>query len=87
MFYLFVFQGILSSFLRNLPDWYSQTLIKVKMEYYDVSGCYILRPWSFSIDDFIHTKIKKLEVENYYFPITVQQQVQVHTQILNYLPI
>merc|ERR1719167_178860 len=34
----------------NLADWYSQIIIKAEMlEYYDVSGCYILRPWSYSI--------------------------------------
>ncbi len=35
---------------KNLSDWYSQVITKAEMvEYYDVSGCYILRPWSFSI--------------------------------------
>ena len=37
---------------ENFPDWYSQVITKAEMiEYYDVSGCYILRPWSFSIWD------------------------------------
>jgi len=63
---------------ENLPDWYSQVLIKAEMlEYYDVSGCYILRPWSFSIwevlKDFFDKEIKKLGVENCYFPIFVSQ--------------
>jgi len=61
---------------ENLPDWYSQVLIKAEMmEYYDISGCYILRPWSFSIweaiKDFLDAEIKKLGVENCYFPIFV----------------
>ena len=47
------------------------------MEYYDVSGCYILRPWSFAIwetmKDFFDTEIKKLGVENCYFPCFVSQ--------------
>ncbi len=35
---------------ENLADWYSQIITKSEMiEYYDVSGCYILRPWAFSI--------------------------------------
>ena len=35
---------------ENLSEWYSQVITKSEMvEYYDVSGCYILRPWSFSI--------------------------------------
>ena len=34
----------------NFSEWYSQVITKAEMvEYYDVSGCYILRPWSFSI--------------------------------------
>lgn len=60
----------------NLPDWYAQVLTKAEMlEYYDVSGCYILRPWSFSIweaiKDFFDAEIKKLGVQNCYFPIFV----------------
>ncbi|XP_012870440.1 PREDICTED: bifunctional glutamate/proline--tRNA ligase [Dipodomys ordii] len=63
---------------ENLADWYSQVITKSEMiEYYDVSGCYILRPWSYSIwefiKDFFDTEIKKLGVENCYFPIFVSQ--------------
>ena len=47
------------------------------IEYYDVSGCYILRPWAFSIWDtiknFLDEEIKKLGVENCYFPIFVSR--------------
>jgi len=61
---------------ENLADWYSQVLTKAEMlEYYDVSGCYILRPWSYSIwesiKDFLDAEIKKLGVTNCYFPIFV----------------
>merc|ERR1712013_797800 len=63
---------------ESLPDWYSQVLLKAEMmEYYDVSGCYILRPWSFAIwetmKDFFDQEIKKLGVENCYFPCFVSQ--------------
>ena len=35
---------------ENLSEWYSQVITKAEMvEYYDVSGCYILRPWAYSI--------------------------------------
>ena len=35
---------------QNFPKWYSQVIIKAELiEYYDVSGCYILRPWAYSI--------------------------------------
>jgi len=34
----------------DLAEWYSQVITKAEMiEYYDISGCYILRPWSYSI--------------------------------------
>ena len=34
----------------NLAKWYQQVITKSGMiEYYDISGCYILRPWSFNI--------------------------------------
>lgn len=53
------------------------------IEYYDVSGCYILRPWSYSIWDvireFLSTEIKKLGVKDCYFPIFVSK---VYSQIL-----
>ncbi|KAG1651553.1 Bifunctional glutamate/proline--tRNA ligase [Nymphon striatum] len=63
---------------ENLSDWYSQTITKAEMiEYYDVSGCYILRPWSYSIwekiVDFFDGEIKKLGVKNSYFPMFVSQ--------------
>ncbi|XP_044059668.1 bifunctional glutamate/proline--tRNA ligase isoform X2 [Siniperca chuatsi] len=63
---------------ENLADWYSQVITKSEMiEYYDVSGCYVLRPWSFSIweaiKDFFDKEIKKLGVENCYFPMFVSQ--------------
>ncbi|TRY57801.1 hypothetical protein DNTS_027639 [Danionella cerebrum] len=61
---------------ENLADWYSQVITKAEMiEYYDVSGCYVLRPWSFAIWDaikeFFDREIKKLGVENCYFPMFV----------------
>ena len=53
-----------------------QVITKSEMiEYYDVSGCYILRPWAFSIweciQKFFDQRIKQLGVENCYFPIFV----------------
>uniref|UniRef100_A0A087YJF0 Bifunctional glutamate/proline--tRNA ligase n=1 Tax=Poecilia formosa TaxID=48698 RepID=A0A087YJF0_POEFO len=63
---------------ENLADWYSQVITKAEMiEYYDVSGCYVLRPWAYSIweaiKDFFDREIKKLGVENCYFPMFVSQ--------------
>jgi len=63
---------------ENLPEWYSQIITKGDLiEYYDVSGCYILRPWSYFIWDQIKTffdaEIRKLGVQNCYFPIFVSK--------------
>ncbi|XP_055357767.1 bifunctional glutamate/proline--tRNA ligase-like [Paramacrobiotus metropolitanus] len=63
---------------EDLGQWYSQVITKAEMiEYYDISGCYILRPWSYSIWEQIQkwfdTEIKKLGVENCYFPMFVSQ--------------
>lgn len=35
---------------ENFSEWYSQVITKSEMiEYYEVSGCYILRPWAYSV--------------------------------------
>ncbi|XP_065321478.1 bifunctional glutamate/proline--tRNA ligase-like isoform X2 [Gordionus sp. m RMFG-2023] len=64
---------------ENFSEWYTQVITKAEMiEYYDVSGCYILRPWSYniweSIQKFFDTSIKALGVSNVYFPIFVSRQ-------------
>ena len=45
------------------------------IEYYDVSGCYVLRPWAFGIweriSTWFDTEIKKIGFENCYFPMFV----------------
>ncbi|KAL6112789.1 eprs1 [Pungitius sinensis] len=63
---------------ENLAEWYSQVITKAEMiEYYDVSGCYVLRPWSYSIWEaiqaFFDREIRKMGVENCYFPMFVSQ--------------
>ena len=70
----------------------SQIIVKAEMlEYYDVSGCYILRPWAFSIWEaiqrFFDDEIKKLGVENCYFPIFVSQVKQKYLFPQNYVQI
>jgi len=55
-------------------------LIKADMlDYYNVSGCYILKPWSYSIWEAIQRwfddKIKAMGVQNAYFPMFVSQKV------------
>jgi prolyl-tRNA synthetase len=62
----------------DFGQWFNQLVTKAEMiEFYDISGCYILRPWSYSIWDTIHayvdTEIKKLGVQNAYFPLFVSK--------------
>ena len=39
---------------KNFSEWYREILIKAELiEYYDVSGCYIFRPWSYRIWELI----------------------------------
>lgn len=90
--------GIEFSKADQLSEWYSEVITKSELiTYYDVSGCYILRPWAYSIWESIQVRrfsttkrkysskcclllqkwfdaeIKKLGVENAYFPIFVSQ--------------
>ncbi len=64
----------------DFSGWYQQVLVKGDMlDYYDVSGCYILKPWSYSIWEKIQRwfddEIKELGVENGYFPMFVSNRV------------
>lgn len=64
---------------ENFAEWYSQVITKSEMlDYYDVSGCYILRPWAFgiweAITNFFDPAIKSLGVSNCYFPMFVSSQ-------------
>ncbi|KAI0765273.1 prolyl-tRNA synthetase [Fomes fomentarius] len=64
----------------DFPTWYTNVLIKADMlDYYNVSGCYILKPWSYSIwetiQDWFNGKIKAMGVQNSYFPMFVSAKV------------
>nr|7F98_A Chain A, Bifunctional glutamate/proline--tRNA ligase [Homo sapiens]7F98_B Chain B, Bifunctional glutamate/proline--tRNA ligase [Homo sapiens]7F99_A Chain A, Bifunctional glutamate/proline--tRNA ligase [Homo sapiens]7F99_B Chain B, Bifunctional glutamate/proline--tRNA ligase [Homo sapiens]7F9A_A Chain A, Bifunctional glutamate/proline--tRNA ligase [Homo sapiens]7F9A_B Chain B, Bifunctional glutamate/proline--tRNA ligase [Homo sapiens]7F9B_A Chain A, Bifunctional glutamate/proline--tRNA liga len=78
---------------ENLADWYSQVITKSEMiEYHDISGCYILRPWAYAIweaiKDFFDAEIKKLGVENCYFPMFVSQSAleKEKTHVADFAP-
>eukprot|EP01138_Halocafeteria_seosinensis_P010004 gb/GECG01010217.1/.p1 GENE.gb/GECG01010217.1/~~gb/GECG01010217.1/.p1 ORF type:complete len:170 (+),score=20.40 gb/GECG01010217.1/:1-510(+) len=63
---------------ENFSEWYSTVITRAEMiDYYDVSGCYILRPWAFriweAIQKFLDAEIKKIGVENSYFPLFVSR--------------
>lgn len=64
---------------EDFSEWYSDTIIKSEMiEYYEISGCYILRPWAYQIwemiQKFFDDKIKELDVQNAYFPLFVSSK-------------
>lgn len=64
----------------DFSSWYQQILVKGDMlEYYDVSGCYIMRPWSYGIWEriqrWLDDNIKSIGVENAYFPMFVSSKV------------
>ncbi|OEL27463.1 Proline--tRNA ligase, cytoplasmic [Dichanthelium oligosanthes] len=64
----------------NFGEWYSEVVVNSEMiEYYDISGCYILRPWAMEIwellKEFFDAEIKKLKLKPYYFPLFVTENV------------
>ena len=64
---------------EDFANWYTQAITLSEMiDYSDISGCYILRPWSFFIWESIQTwfdvQIKKLGVQNTYFPLFVSER-------------
>lgn len=72
--------GITSDKVLDFPAWYSQVCTKGEMmDYYDVSGCYILRPNSYyvweTIQDWFNQRIRKMGVKNAYFPMFVSERV------------
>lgn len=58
--------------------WYQQLVTRSDLiEYYDISGCYILRPYAYRmwemIQQFFDAEIKKLGVQNAYFPLFISK--------------
>ncbi|KAF3677967.1 putative 50S ribosomal protein L3-2, chloroplastic-like [Capsicum annuum] len=57
---------------ENFGEWYSEVVVSGEMiEYYDISGCYILRPWAMSIWEIL----QKMKIKNAYFPLFVSPAV------------
>ena len=59
--------------------WYKEIITKAELiDYYDIAGCYILRPRSFyiweRIQGFLDARFKQSEVQNCYFPMFVTQK-------------
>lgn len=62
----------------DFSEWYTQVITMSELiDYYDISGCYILRPWAYSIweqiQGFFDGSIKQLGVQNAYFPVFVSK--------------
>lgn len=65
---------------ESFGEWYSEVVVNGEMiEYYDISGCYILRPWAMAIwetmQTFFDAEIKKMNIKNAYFPLFVTENV------------
>ena len=63
----------------DLPVWYEQVIKRAELiENYPVKGCFTLRPWAYRIWELIQGwfdgEIKKMGVENAYFPLFVPKQ-------------
>ncbi|RZC92293.1 hypothetical protein C5167_026924 [Papaver somniferum] len=63
---------------ENFGDWYSEVVVRSEiLEYYDISGLYILLPWSMDIWNIMKTlfdaDIKKMEVKDCKFPLFVSE--------------
>lgn len=63
----------------DFANWYTQAITLSEMiDYSDISGCYILRPWSYfiweRIQEWFDGKIKELGVQNTYFPLFVSER-------------
>ncbi|KAL8680774.1 MAG: hypothetical protein Q9186_003062 [Xanthomendoza sp. 1 TL-2023] len=72
--------GIDVSKEEDFSGWYQQVLTKGEMlDYYDISGCYILKPASFfiweEVQQWFNKKIKSIGVRNCSFPMFVSQDV------------
>ncbi|CAN6674925.1 hypothetical protein TRVA0_072S00386 [Trichomonascus vanleenenianus] len=72
--------GITADKELDFAGWYQQVLTKGEMlDYYDISGCYVMRPASFTvwerIQDFFNAKIKSIGVKNCMFPMFVSERM------------
>lgn len=73
-------QGITVKKAENISEWYTQVIQKAELlEYTDVSGCMIYRPRCFAIWEkiqaFFDAEIKKLGVQNSYFPLFIPEKL------------
>lgn len=72
-------EGITTSKADSFSAWYSEVVVKSELiDYYDVSGCYILRPWAYAIWELLQQeldrRIKAMDVQGCYFPMFVSEK-------------
>lgn len=65
---------------ENFSEWYTQLITKAQLaDYTAVSGCIVFRPASWQIwekiQSEVNTRIKKLGVENVYFPLFIPEKL------------
>lgn len=71
--------GITAKKEDNFHDWYTQVVLRSELiDYYDIRGCFIMRPmsmfiWS-SIRKFFDAKILEMGVQECYFPMLVSKK-------------
>jgi prolyl-tRNA synthetase len=71
--------GITTKKSDDISEWYIQVITKGKfIEYYDVSGCYVLLPNSYSIWEniqaYVDGQYKKMGVKNVSFPLFITEK-------------
>ena len=64
---------------EHFANWYTDVIVLSEMiSYYDISGCYILRPWSYKMWELVqvwfNARLEEMGVENAYFPLFVSQE-------------
>lgn len=62
----------------DMPEWYSQVVLKAELaDHSPIKGCMVIRPNGYAIwqniVDFFDSNIKKLGVENAYFPLFIPE--------------
>jgi len=72
-------RGITVSKQKDMPEWYSQVIIKGELaDYSQVKGCIVIRPYGYSIwqkiTDYFNERLKCLNVKNAYFPLLIPEE-------------
>ena len=72
-------KGITTKKEKDMPEWYSQVIIKGELaDYSNVKGCIVIRPYGYSIwqniMDYFNERLKMLNVKNAYFPLLIPEE-------------